>query len=257
MIRTLLVIAGAATVLCVATLAGAAAIGGNDLARHGWVWTFHDEDGDDVRFERVSGDLGPSATRTLPWAGGAMLVVDLPGEVTYVQGDAKRVTVTGPQTLVDRVQLLQGDRLTFNDGDNTEQVLVRWGPGGLRAHDEGLKITVTAPDVTLFDVSSSANLLIRNYDKPRLSLVMSGSGDVRVEGRTEDARLDLSGSGDADLAGLELTNATIDIDGSGDVEAAASGQVDVDISGSGDVSLTRRPTRLNQTGSGSGDVHQN
>ena len=257
MIRTLLVIAGAALVLCVATLAGAAAIGGNDLARHGWAWTFHDEDGDNVRFERVSGDLGPSATRTMPWAGGAMLVIDLPGEVTYVQGDAKTVTVTGPQTLVDRVELLEGDRLTFNNGDSTEQVLVRWGPGGLRAHDEGLKITVTAPDVTLFNLSSSANLLVRNYDKPHLSLVMSNSGDVRVEGRAEDARIDISGSGDADLAGLELANATIDIDGSGEVEVAATGQVDVDISGSGDVSLTRRPACLNQTGSGSGEVRQN
>lgn len=257
MIRTLLVIAGAALVLCVATLAGAAAIGGNDLARHGWAWTFHDEDGDNVRFERVSGDLGPDATRTMPWAGGAMLVIDLPGEVTYIQGDAKTVTVTGPQALVDRVELLQGDRLTLNNGDSTEQVLVRWGPGGLRAHDDGLKITVTAPDVALFNLSSSANLLVRNYDKPRLSVVMSDSGDVRVEGRAEDARIDVSGSGDVDLAGLELANATINIEGSGEVEVAATGQVDVDISGSGDVSLTRRPARLNQTGSGSGEVRQN
>lgn len=257
MIRTLLIIAGAALVLCVATLSGAAAIGGNELARHGWEWTFHDEDGDNIRFERVDGDLGPNATRTLPWAGGAMLVIDLPGEVTYVQGDAKTVTITGPKALTDRVQLLQGDRLTFNDGDDTEQVLVRWGPGGLSAHDDQLKITVTAPDVTIFNLTSSANLLVRDYDKPRLALIMSGSGDVRVQGRAEDARIDISGSGDADLSGLELTDVTIGIDGSGEAEVAATGQVNVDISGSGDVSLTRRPAQLTQTVSGSGEVRQN
>ena len=38
MIRTLLIIAGAALVLAIATLGGAAAIGGQDLARHGWAW---------------------------------------------------------------------------------------------------------------------------------------------------------------------------------------------------------------------------
>lgn len=254
MIRTLLIIAGAALVLCVATLSGAAAIGGNELARHGWAWTFHDEDGDNIRFERVENDRGPEVTRTLPWTGGAQLAIDLPGEVTYVQGDAKTVTIAGPRALTDRVQLLQGDRLTFNDGDDTEQVLVRWGPGGVRSDE--LRITVTAPDVTIFNLSSSANLLVRNYDKPRIALIMSGSGDVRVQGRAEDARIDISGSGDADLSTLELANATIDIDGSGEAELAATGQVNVDISGSGDVNLTRRPAQLTQTVSGSGEVRQ-
>lgn len=257
MIRTLLIITGASIVLCIAALSGAAAFGGNDLARNGWAWTFRNEDGDNIRFERVENDLGPEATRTLPWTGGAMLVIDVPGEVTYVQGDAKTVTISGPQALTDRVRLLQGDRLTFNDGDDTEQVLVRWGPGGLRASGDQLRITVTAPDVTIFNHSSSANLLVRDYDKPRLALIMSGSGDARVQGRAEDLRIDISGSGDADLSGLEVANATINIDGSGDAEVGATGQVNVDISGSGDVNLTRRPAQLTQTVSGSGGVRQN
>lgn len=258
MIRTLLIITGASLVLCIATLAGAAAIGGDELARNGWAWTFHDEDGDDVRFERVTQDAGADVTRTLPWTGGGMLAIDIPGEVTYVQGAAKTITITGPKDIADRVQLLTGDRLTFNDGDDTERVSVRWGPNGLRALADGdrLKITVTAPDVKIFNLSSSADLFVRNYDQPRLALIISGSGQAIIQGRTQDARLDITGSGEADLSELALTDASVDIDGSGEARLGATGRVDVDISGSGDVVLTRRPASLNQTISGSGDVRQ-
>lgn len=256
MIRTLLIITGASVVLCAAALGGAVALGGNDLARHGWTWTFLDEDGDRVRIERVKPDIGPEVTRTLPWTGGGLLHVDLPGEVTFVQGDAKTVTITGPEALAERVHLLQGSRLTFNDGDDTEQVLVHWGQRGFRAHQERLKITVTAPDVTIFNLSSSADLLVRDYDQDRLSLVLSGSGNATVQGRAEVAHVNLSGSGDADLSGLDLTDAMIEIDGSGDMDLSASGDVEVEISGSGDVNLDRRPQSLKQTLSGSGSVSQ-
>lgn len=255
MIRTLLIITGASLVLCIAALGGAAALGGNDLARHGWAWTFHDEDGDNVRFERVRGDAGPEVTRTLPWTAGAMLEVDIPGEITYIQGDAKTVVISGPKALADRVQLL-GDRLTFNDGDDTEQVLVHWGPGGVRTREQRLRITVTAPDVRIFNLMSSADLQVRDYDQPHLSLIISGSGDATVQGRTELARLNLSGSGDADLSDVELADADVDIQGSGGAQLAATGEVDVDISGSGDVDLLRRPASLKQTLSGSGHVQQ-
>lgn len=258
MIRTLLIITGASLVLCAAAIAGALAIGGNDLARNGWAWTFHDEDGGDVHFERAALDAGPDVTRTLPWTGGGLLAIDIPGEVTYVQGPAKTVTITGPKAVADRVQILTGDTLSFNDGDDTERVSVRWGPNGLRALADGeqLKITVTAPNVTIFNLSSSADLIVRDYDQPRMGLVISGSGEARVQGRTDDARIDITGSGEADLSELALTDASIDIDGSGEAVLGATGQVDVDISGSGDVILTRRPATLNQTISGSGDVRQ-
>ena len=72
MIRTLLIITGASLVLCIAALAGAAAIGGQDMARHGWTWTFRDGDGfrreETVTFKRA--DSGPRVTRTLAWDGG-------------------------------------------------------------------------------------------------------------------------------------------------------------------------------------------
>ncbi|GAW41366.1 hypothetical protein SH203_01770 [Brevundimonas sp. SH203] len=260
MIRTLFIIAGAALVLCLVTVGGAVAIGGNDLQRHGWAWTFKDDDGETVRFERVKGggteDMGPFTTRTLAWTGGETLTVESSIDVEYVQGDAGSIVVTGPKALADRVTVENG-RIRMADGD--ERVVFGWNDGNFsaRSQRDELKVVVTAPNVRRFVSSGSGDLTIRQYDQPSLALDVSGSSDVTASGRADRLDLDISGSGDADLAGLTLTDAKVDIAGSGEATVAASGTVDIDINGSGDVNLALRPAKLNSSVSGSGQVYQN
>ncbi len=248
MIRTLLIITGASLVLCIAALAGAAAIGGNDLARHGWTWTFR-EDGHEetVRFQR--GDGGPRVTRTLAWDGSDRLDVEVSADVTYVQGDAASVEISGPRDQVEGLRL-RGGRLTFDDDDHTEVVMFGW-----RNH-ERLRITVTAPSVRTFNLSSSGDLSIRGYDQPDMMVRITGSGDVDAAGRTETVELDIHGSGEADLSALETTDADVEISGSGEAAVGPTGAARITISGSGDVDLTRRPASVVQNVSGSGDVNQ-
>ena len=251
MIRTLLIITGASLVLCIAALAGAAAIGGQDMARHGWTWTFRDGDGfrreETVTFKRA--DSGPRVTRTLAWDGGDRLDIDVAADVTYVQGDAATVRVVGPRDQVEGLRLTNG-RLTFDDDDNVNVVVFGW-----RAADR-LQITVTAPSVRSFDLSSAGDLLIRDYDQPSLAVTINGSGEVDATGRTETVDLDISGSGEADLSGLETRDADVEISGSGEAAVGPTGAARITISGSGDVDLTQRPASLTQSISGSGDVNQ-
>lgn len=250
MIRTLLIITGAGLVLCLAALSGAAAIGGNDLARHGWTWTFHDDDrSETITFER--GDDGPSVTRNLAWTGGDRLTVDIPADVTYVQGAVPSVVVTGQKSMVDRVNLIDG-RLTWDrDDERAEHVVFGW------SHNDRLRVVITAPSVKSFDLESSADLSIRDYDQPTFDLKVSGSGDVDAAGKTQTATIDITGSGDSDLSALATTDASVDTSGSGDVRVGPTGAARIDISGSGDVDLTRRPANLQQSVSGSGDIDQN
>lgn len=259
MIRTLFIIAGAALVLCLVTVGGAVAIGGHDLQRHGWAWTFKDDDGETVRFERVKGggtdDLGPLTTRTIPWTGGESLTVDSSLDVEYVQGDANTVVITGPKGLTDRVRLVDG---RFDLGDGDERVVFGWDSGNFTARSERdeLKVVVTAPKVNRFTANGSGDLLINAYDQPSLRLDISGSAEVTASGRTDALDLDIAGSGEASLADLVTRDATVDISGSGDARIAPTGDVRVTIAGSGDVALTTRPANLNSTVSGSGDVYQ-
>ncbi|MBU1346533.1 MAG: DUF2807 domain-containing protein [Alphaproteobacteria bacterium] len=257
MIRTLLIIAGAALVLSLVTLGGAAALGGNDMARHGWSWTITDTDGDNIHFERIKGGgtdaMGPTVSRTLDWTGGDSLVIDDSLNVDYVQGAVAGVAITGPKALVDRVQL-EGSRLSIGDGD--ERVVFGWDSGHFRAQSERdeLRIVVTAPAVSRFELNGSQRLNISGYDQPALSIAVSGSGEVEATGRTEALTLTIDGSGEADLASLATTDATVSISGSGDAVVAPTGRADLNISGSGDIEVASRPATVNQNISGSGDV---
>lgn len=246
MIRTLLIITGASLVLCAASLGGAAAIGGNDLARHGWEWTFND-DGEEhtVHFDRE--DRGPHVSRTLAWTGGDRLEVEVPAEVIYVQDDEASVEVSGVQSQVDRVRVV-GGRIGFEDEHG--RVTFGW------RNTPALRITVRAPSVRTFGLSSSGDLSIRGYDQPNLAIRIEGSGDVDAAGRTETVSLDIEGSGEADLSALETGDADVEISGSGEAAVGPTGEARITISGSGDVELTRRPASVTQSISGSGDVNQ-
>jgi len=259
MIRTLFIIAAAGLVLATASLGGAFALGGRDMARNGWAWTFHDEDGDTVRFQRADDSRSPDVTRQIAWTGGDTLTVDLSADVDYVQGDTAGVTVTGPADLVEKVRLVDG-RLSWvvddSDGPNHETVVFGGNRDGrgMWAHSEAVRIVVTAPNVKTFNLEGSSNLMLRDYDQDTLAIDISGSGEVTATGRTRALEVDISGSGDADLGSLTATDANIAIAGSGDATVAPTGRADISISGSGDVALTTRPATVNQSIDGSGEV---
>lgn len=257
MIRTLLIIAAAGLVLATASIGGAMALGGRDMARHGWEWTLHDRDGDTVSFKRDDGTRSAPATRDLEWTGGNRLDIDLAGQVDYVQGAEAGVVVTGPAALVERVRLENGRlSLADSDGPHHEQVWFgRRGNGrGVWVESEELKITVTAPNVSTFDLEGSGRLNIRDYDQETLAIDLSGSGHLNAHGRTRSLELDISGSGEAELEGLTLIDANVAISGSGEATLNPTGRADISISGSGDVDLLTRPAQLNQNVTGSGDV---
>ena len=257
MTRTLLIIAGAALVLCLACLGGAAALGGRDMARNGWAWTLQEGDGDSVRFERVNGarNLGPDVTRTLAWDGQDSLRIEDSLNVVFVQGAQAGIVVTGPQEAVDRV-VVTGGRISLKDG--SERVTFGFRPGGAEiwADSERVRITVTAPAVSRFAVEGSGELDIQNYDRDDLRVDINGSGEVTAIGKARRLALSINGSGDADLASLTLTDADVDITGSGEARVGPTGNADITISGSGDVTLTERPAKVSRTISGSGSIDE-
>ena len=258
MIRNLLIITGVGLVLAVAGIGGAFALGGRDLARHDWTWVVTDDgDRDSVRIQR-GGEVAPDVTRTLAWEGGDRLLLDLPADVTFVQGADAGVVVTGPRTAVDSIRLSNGRLVMDDDDDRNERGYIRWSRGGFHAwsDDDRLRVTVTAPSVTAFEVIGSSDVSIRDYDQPTMALTVSGSGDVEIEGQTRRLAVEITGSGDVDADRLDVADATVDITGSGDVRFGPTGEVEVDLSGSGDVDLTRRPGRLSQQVSGSGAVDE-
>lgn len=256
MIRTFFIIAGSAFLLSIVAFAGAAALGGREFfSENGSTWIIEDrEDGTSIRRRAENDDPDEmETTRTVPWSGGDALTVQLAADVTYVQGPAATVVITGPESAVQRVRI-DGGRLSLDDGP--ERATVRVGGGSIQgwSDTDRLRITVTAPSISRFDLEGSSDVDLRDYDQDTLALALSGSGDVTATGRVRALDLDITGSGDVDLSDLTTTDANVDLSGSGQARIAPTGQAEVSISGSGDVDLTTRPARLIQDISGSGDV---
>ena len=243
MIRTLAIIAGAGLALSIVGIGGAAALGGADIRAGHWngsAWNWDMDGGWDHWDEDRRAPAGPQAQRTLDWTGGDRLTVDIPGSVVFVQGAPASVVAKGRQDVLDSLTLTDG-RLAFAEENSWRSL-----------DDDDLRITVTAPDVSRFELRGSGDLSIRGYDQPALAVSVAGSGDVDAAGRTNRVEANVSGSGELDLEYLQAVDAQASVAGSGDIDL--TGTVSAAVSGSGDVVLHRRPANLASQVAGSGDI---
>jgi hypothetical protein len=258
MIKKLFVIAGITAGVSIVCLAGAFALAGQEITTKGYSISVV-EDGDHIRFRK--GDAAkptPQVTRTIAWTGSDFLSSDLDADVEYVQGAEASIRITGPQALVDAIRFDNGKLWMLDAPSIPDSVNFTIGKDGIDAQSnkEGLRIVVTAPSVTRFQVLGSGVLDIHNYDQPKIDVEVHSSGSFHGSGVTQVATINVSGSGEADLEDLRAKDATVRLSGSGGTDIHASGKVKVDLSGSGNVELKTKPESLESNISGSGSLHQ-
>ena len=257
MIRNMLIIAGASFVLMLGCFAGVAALAGPVILKEGWTIPIKRE----ASFGRSHTRVGtrtpsPDVSRELAWSGES-LTVELPLDVTYVQGPAAKVEITGPKAYVDRLRLENGRLSLIDDGVNGEEegeLTIDHNGIRLQRNSDRVKIVVTAPKVSRFQLDGSGDLEIQAYDQPTLNLAINGSGDITAVGQVAVLSLTAAGSGEAQLEDLAAKNADLMISGSGNAVVTARNVVTIALSGSGDVSLQAQPASLSANTSGSGKV---
>lgn len=88
-----------------------------------------------------------------------------------------------------------------------------------------------------------------------VAFTISGSGRIDLEGRTADAKLRVSGSGDIRAKDFAAEEAEVSISGSGGIEIRASRRLDVRVSGAGDLRYYGSP-KIEQRISGSGKLRR-
>ena len=145
MIRLLVIIAVVGFLTAIVTLGGAAALGGRDLAARDWQWNWVGGPGP-WRSHHDQGPGSESTTRELTWDGTEALDLAVPAELVFTQGGTGpgQLTITGPKYIVDALTLAAG---RLDDG--------------MSHHRRGrLKILMTAPKVTRFDLGGSSRLTI-------------------------------------------------------------------------------------------------
>ena len=174
------------------------------------------------------------------WDGSDGLGISLVGaKVRYVPTLPARIVITGPDEALERVRVGQGQ--------------IRWCDN-CRAV-KGLEVIVSG--VTLHNVAlngADIDIQLGRLNQDRLSLALSGTGEIGAAGRIDRLDASISGSGNIQMAEATVRRANVHIAGSGDVAVSPREEANVSVAGSGRVRMTAMPARLNQSVTGSGGV---
>lgn len=209
---------------------------------------------------------GESGTRSFDARGFDRVSLRGSDNVVVRVGGKESVTATGPQNVLDRLEV------KVVDGELRVGREKHWNWGWSR--DDGRTvITVTLPRLRGASVAGSGDMKVDTVRVPAFEAAVAGSGNLAIDSLVADAAsLKIAGSGDATIAGAAKTidiavagsgnlhgrgfkseHAKVRIAGSGNVRTQVSGDADVSIVGSGDVEIAGTP-RCKVSKIGSGDV---
>jgi Putative auto-transporter adhesin, head GIN domain len=198
-----------------------------------------------------SRDTGQNGTRS--FAVGAFDAVSLEGSdnVRVVRGDTISVTATGPQAVLDL--------LNIRVERNTLKIDRKSGRSNwLRGDYRGATITVTMPVITAAGVAGSGdmtvdradgnafaaavegsgNLKVASVTVKRAQLAAEGSGNLTIAGSTGELSMAAEGSGNIEARGLVSQRATVAVEGSGGINATVRERATIAVEGSGNVDVT-------------------
>lgn len=120
-----------------------------------------------------------------------------------------------------------------------------------------VRVILTAPTLGRIQISGSGNADLRDIAADRFVASVSGSGDLRAAGAVKQITVDLSGSGNITMSKLKSADATVSLSGSGNVDVNASASLDATIAGSGNVRCSGNPGTVHKDVTGSGRVQVN
>lgn len=115
-------------------------------------------------------------------------------------------------------------------------------------------VLVASPACPDVELEGSSDVILSGIDQKALAVCLSGSGTINADGRVEDLRVALLGSGDVRTKDLEAISVDCELKGSGDIYARAVQSIRSRLYGSGDIVVRGNPTQRDTRVQGSGDV---
>jgi hypothetical protein len=219
-------------VICVACLAAAAAIGGNELRDF-------DFDFDNLSLPRCNfDDANKSASRTVAWTGDRVKI-GLSANVHYRPGSGDQMQVTGNSGVISHVQVHDGE--------------IRFDCRG-RYRGERVEITLPGRAFEQFNMGGSGSLTLDDLDQPDLRINLGGANHVTATGKAGNLDLKMGGANHADLGALVVKDAKVSMGGSNEVDVSATDDLTINIGGSGTVRLHTEPRHLDTHIGGSGRI---
>ncbi len=167
-------------------------------------------------------------------------------DVEITQGESTSVSIETDENLQPYIILKESDnQLSLKERSNYN----------LKS-DQPIKVKITTPKLSKITLSGSGSIIGKNKftGMDKLSINLTGSGDINLaintpdldvniagvgtlvlSGETKNARFDIAGSGDCDASILKTENTKVDVAGIGTVKVFAEVLLDVNVAGSGTV----------------------
>jgi hypothetical protein len=174
------------------------------------------------------------------WDGTDGLGIAVPATVRYQRGGPARIVITGPDALLEKLEVGQGQVRFCRDCRN--------GPGRLEIMVSGVPLRRVSA------AGAGADIQLGRLDQDDLRLAIAGTGQISAEGRVDELKLSIAGSGNIHLDKVAARRADINISGSGDVALSPREEANIRVAGSGRVWMTAAPVRLKQSITGSGGM---
>ena len=194
---------------------------------------------------RGNGNLGEQ-TRNI----GGFDAVEVEGgmDVVLIPGSTHSVRVSADENLLEYIR---------TEKEGTRLVVSTRRRYNLNPR-AGMKIYVTAPELREIDVTGSGSITSQSrlvYNN-RLTIDITGSGDVRLDVDAPEIHAEATGSGNTSLSG-QTRSFRAAINGSGELRCfnLLSENTDIEISGSGSVQYRGNPS-VKQRVSGSGSIEK-
>jgi hypothetical protein len=242
MTRTLGLIAAVGLATALVCLPLAAMLHHHSAGARSWSWSdhrgwFHSDDDDD---DDSDGSVGsPVQSRDFAWTGGDRLELDLPGNVHFQPATEWHLSIRASQRVLDRISV---------DGASVSM------KHAYHHHLGMIDIELSGPALRDITVNGAGKLQLDHLGQDALTIAIHGSGSVRAAGSVDTLKVDIMGSGSAQLEQLAARYSKIFIAGSGDADIAPIDDAEVFIAGSGDVRLHTHPKHLDSKVAGSGRI---
>lgn len=106
-------------------------------------------------------------------------------------------------------------------------------------------------------LSGSGSIEMTNsFHSKEFNVIVSGSGDIVLDGKTEDLEIMISGSGEIDARNMASKSCKVAVSGSGEAKVDCKHSLDVMVSGSGEVYYSGEPEHKSVSITGSGEVNK-
>ncbi len=193
-------------------------------------------------------------------------------DVYLTQGATESVKVEAPENMMSHIitEVVGGELKVYNRDDRN------WS-GWFGGNHRKMVIYIAVKGVNSIALGGSGDMYFKSgiragalkvrvsgsgnitgmLDCKDLEAGVSGSGDMKLNGRALNSTVRVSGSGGYDAKELVTYTTTVRVSGSGNASVNVNEKLDASVSGSGDVDYTGAVKNVNSSKSGSGSISRN